>query len=70
MPGTTFKSVYEAGIEFVKGKKEELLSKLPQSFGYGIGLEFRENNLGITAKNEKNIEAGNKFPVYYSPKFK
>lgn len=58
MPGNSLKSVYEAGVEFVKGKKEELLSKLPQNFGFGIGLEFRENNLGITAKNEKNVEAG------------
>jgi len=36
MPGTSLKSIYEAGIEFVKGKKEDLINRLPQSFGYGV----------------------------------
>jgi len=65
-PGSSLKSVYEAGCEFVKNKKEDLLAKLPTNLGFGIGLEFREHNLGINVKNEKLIEAGMVFNITIS----
>jgi len=65
-PGNSLKSVYEAGVEFIKNKKEDLLAKLPTNLGFGIGLEFREHNLGINPKNEKLIEPGMVFNITIS----
>jgi len=39
------------------------LSKLPNNLAFGIGLEFRETNLSINAKNEKTVEAGMVFAI-------
>lgn len=37
--------------------------KIPTNFGFGIGLEFRESNLYINGKNEKEVEEGMVFNV-------
>ncbi len=39
-PGTTLKEEYDSGVEFVKNKKEELLSKLPPNLGFGVYKNF------------------------------
>eukprot|EP00331_Platyophrya_macrostoma_P013437 CAMPEP_0176433956 /NCGR_PEP_ID=MMETSP0127-20121128/16370_1 /TAXON_ID=938130 /ORGANISM="Platyophrya macrostoma, Strain WH" /LENGTH=741 /DNA_ID=CAMNT_0017816561 /DNA_START=55 /DNA_END=2280 /DNA_ORIENTATION=- len=65
-PGTSLKSVYDSAINHVTEKKKDVLDNLPNNFGYGIGLEFRESNLMINAKNEKLIEPGMVFNVVIS----
>lgn len=65
-PGATLKSVYEYAHNLIKTKKAALVNNLPPNFGFGIGLEFRENNLAINAKSERTVEAGMVFNVTMS----
>lgn len=62
-PGTKLKTVYENAVNFIKEKVPQLKDKIPTNFGFGIGLEFRESNLYINAKNEKEVEEGMVFNV-------
>jgi nucleosome binding factor SPN SPT16 subunit len=41
-PGIQCKDVYGKIIEYVQGKREDLVQHLPKNFGFGMGLEFRE----------------------------
>nr|pir 138K protein - Tetrahymena thermophila [Tetrahymena thermophila]AAS65456.1 p138 [Tetrahymena thermophila] len=62
-PGIKLKTVYENAVNFINEKVPQLKDKIPANFGFGIGLEFRESNLYINAKNEKEVEEGMVFNV-------
>ena len=55
-PGNKISAVYQKGIDFLKEKVPELLEKMGTNMGFGIGLEFKENNLVINAKNNREIK--------------
>ena len=60
------KDVYSEIADYCREKYPELLSKLPQSLGFGIGYEFKESCLSITSKNERKISKGNVFTIITS----
>lgn len=57
--GTKLSAVYEAGIEYTKKEKPDLMDRLVKTFGFAIGIEFRESSLTIgpkcTAVAKKNM---------------
>ncbi|SCU97859.1 LAMI_0F11804g1_1 [Lachancea mirantina] len=62
--GQTPKQVYEAALNFLKDKKPELVSGLTKNVGSLIGLEFRDSNFVLSAKNDyRKIRAGDAFNV-------
>merc|ERR1711988_404169 len=48
--GVKLSEVYDAGVALVKKKKPELVDKLTKSFGFAMGIEFRESSLLISNK--------------------
>ncbi|XP_017060007.1 FACT complex subunit spt16 isoform X2 [Drosophila ficusphila] len=50
VPGTKLCDVYEKTLEYVKKEKPSLVDNLPKSFGFAMGLEFRENSIVIGPK--------------------
>lgn len=48
--GTKLSDVYDAGYNLVKKEKPNLLDKLTKSFGFAMGIEFRESSLLIGPK--------------------
>jgi len=65
-PGTSLKSIYDAGVDMIRDKRPILVDKLSQNFGFGMGLEFKEANLTISNKVDRNVEAGMVFNVAVS----
>lgn len=60
--GVKCSEVYSAVVAFAQQHFPEIASALPQSFGFGIGFEFREGCLAISPKNDKTeIAAGHTF---------
>lgn len=57
-PGTAISKIYLRGLDYVKANRPELENKLVTNFGFGIGLEFRESEFLLNAKNEKEIRHG------------
>ena len=43
--------------------QDALLEKLPKSLGTAVGLELRDNTHGLTASNDKLVQAGMTFKV-------
>lgn len=50
IPGTKLSEVYESGVEFAKKEKPDLVDRLVKTFGFAIGIEFRESSLIIGPK--------------------
>jgi len=50
VPGTKLCDVYEKTLEYVKKEKPKMVDNLPKSFGFAMGLEFRENSIVIGPK--------------------
>lgn len=48
--GTKLSEVYEAGLAFTKKEKPDLLERLVKTFGFALGIEFRESSLMIGPK--------------------
>lgn len=59
IPGNKLHEVYESGLEYAKKEKPELVDRLVKTFGFAIGIEFREGALIIgpkcTATAKKNM---------------
>lgn len=58
--------VISKSLENFKRKYQELVPYLPQSFGYGMGYEFKEKDLVLSIKNQVIIEDGMSFNVIVS----
>ncbi|CAG2061750.1 unnamed protein product, partial [Timema podura] len=43
--GTKLCDVYEAGVNYVKKEKPDIVDKLTKNFGFAMGIEFRESSL-------------------------
>lgn len=47
MPGAKFSEVYEAGVDYVRHEKTELVNNLPASFGFATGIVLQERSICI-----------------------
>eukprot|EP01038_Epipyxis_sp_PR26KG_P005811 gene5811-8017_t len=55
--GNELKDVYEGAKSFLKGKDPSLLTYLPKSLGFAIGIEFRDSSLVLNATNTTKFSA-------------
>ncbi|XXG47026.1 hypothetical protein AAC387_Pa02g1738 [Persea americana] len=62
-PGNKVSSVYQAAVAVVERDAPEFASFLTKSAGTGIGLEFREMSLSLSARNDRILKAGMVFNV-------
>lgn len=56
--------VYNAGLEFAKKEKPQLVDKLTKNFGFGMGIEFRESSLTIGPKTTAVALKGQIYNLY------
>lgn len=63
VPGVKLNEVYDKLVAFVKKGKPELVDKLTKSFGFGMGIEFREGSLLIGPKCTATLQKGMAFNV-------
>ncbi|KRT79094.1 Peptidase [Oryctes borbonicus] len=61
--GTKLSEVYEAGVSYVKKEKADLIENLTKSFGFAMGIEFKENSLTIGPKTTAIARKGMVFNV-------
>ena len=67
VPGKQLKYVYSAGIKYLRDVgKEHLLSALPKTLGFGVGLDFRDPNLLLNTKNTVTFRPGMVFSLAIS----
>ncbi|CAN6642426.1 FACT complex subunit Spt16p [Trichomonascus vanleenenianus] len=56
--GVACKDVYAAAVDYVKDKKPELVGNMLKNVGWGMGIEFRDSNAILSAKNESILKDG------------
>jgi nucleosome binding factor SPN SPT16 subunit len=57
LAGRSLGSVAERGIGLIRQKYPHLLKFLPKSFGFGLGLDFREPSMILSSKNQRQFAA-------------
>uniref|UniRef100_F6QIX3 FACT complex subunit n=1 Tax=Ciona intestinalis TaxID=7719 RepID=F6QIX3_CIOIN len=62
-PGVRLCDVYSSVLSKVRSAKPQLVSKLTRSFGFAMGIEFREGALLINGKNQVKAEKGMVFNI-------
>ncbi|ETW06799.1 hypothetical protein H310_02951 [Aphanomyces invadans] len=62
-PGKTVSQVVEKITKLIESRNPKLAKLLTKNFGFGIGLDFREAGMLLTAKNHHVIQAGQAFNV-------
>jgi nucleosome binding factor SPN SPT16 subunit len=62
-PGIALRHIYEQATEYVREKRPDLSSHFVANAGFSMGLEFRESDYVIHAKNEREIKQGMVFNV-------
>lgn len=65
-PGSTIGDAIGRSLESFKRKHAELVSHLPQSYGYGMGYDYKEKELLLTIRNTTPIEPGMTFNLVVS----
>lgn len=58
IPGKKLSDVYEIGMQYAKKENPSLVDKLTKTFGFAMGLEFRDNSLQIGPKCTALIKKG------------
>lgn len=61
--GTKLSDVYEAGVNYVKKEKPNLIENLTKNFGFAMGIEFKESSLMIAPKTTAVAKKGMVFNV-------
>lgn len=56
--GTVAKDLYSKAIDLIRAKKPELEDKFVRSVGAGIGIELRDANMVLNAKNNRVLKSG------------
>ena len=56
--GTSCKEVFLKGLEYVRQNRPDLENHLTRNFGFGIGLEFRDSEFLLNAKNDNILLSG------------
>ena len=64
VPGAKVSEVYEKVVSFVKKEKPELVDKLTKSFGFIMGIEFREGSILIGPKCNATVTKGMTFNIH------
>jgi nucleosome binding factor SPN SPT16 subunit len=64
VPGVKVNEVYEKTVAYVKKEKPELVDKLTKSFGFVMGIEFREGSLLIGPKCTGVVQKGMTFNTH------
>lgn len=49
--GNELKDVYQAALDFLTKKNSALLSHLPKTLGFAVGIEFRDSSLVLNSSN-------------------
>ncbi|KAF0682668.1 Aste57867_25227 [Aphanomyces stellatus] len=62
-PGKTVSQVVEKVTKMIDSRNPKLAKLLTKNFGFGIGLDFREAGMLLTAKNHHVVQAGQAFNV-------
>uniref|UniRef100_A0A6V2I6E2 FACT complex subunit n=1 Tax=Ditylum brightwellii TaxID=49249 RepID=A0A6V2I6E2_9STRA len=64
VPGRPLKSVYATAVNFLKSSEKSFLVRhLPKNLGFSIGLDFRDPNLVLSAKNSIHFRPGMVFTL-------
>lgn len=58
IPGKKLSDVYDIGMQYAKKENPSLVDKLTKTFGFAMGLEFRDNSLQIGPKCTALIKKG------------
>ena len=67
VPGKPLKAVYAAVVKYLRDDgKENLVSSLPRSLGFSVGLDFRDGNLLLNSKSTVPFKAGMVFNLAVS----
>ncbi|CAB3251883.1 unnamed protein product [Arctia plantaginis] len=61
--GAKLSVVYEAGLELAKKEKSSLVDNLTKSFGFAMGIEFRESSIVIGPKTSAVAKKGMVFNI-------
>lgn len=61
--GVACKDIYNAALKEIKSKFPDLEKNFVKSVGYGVGIERRESQLALSAKNSRPLEDGMVFTV-------
>jgi nucleosome binding factor SPN SPT16 subunit len=58
-PGNPMKNVHKAAVAFLQQRgSEDMVEHLPKTLGFLMGLDFRETNFLLSAKNSATIKEG------------
>lgn len=63
VPGKKLSDVFDVGMSYAKKEEPKLVDKLTKTFGFAIGLEFRENSMVIGPKCAAVLKKGMVFSV-------
>lgn len=58
IPGKKLSDVYEFGVSYAKKEQPNLVDKITKTFGFAMGLEFRDNSLVIGPKCTAILKKG------------
>lgn len=61
--GVKMSDVYNAGLGVVEAAAPELVKFLPDEFGHGLGIEFKERAFAFTKANDRQVVPGMVFNV-------
>lgn len=64
VPGKKLSDVYDAAVAYAKKEKSDLVENLTKTFGFAMGIEFRESSIMIGPKCSAVIKKGMVFNVY------
>lgn len=64
VPGTKLSDVYDTGVAFAKKEKPNLVDNLVKTFGFALGIEFRESSMIIGPKCSAVAKKNMVFNVY------
>lgn len=63
VPGKKLSEIYEAAHKYAEKEQPKLIDKLTKTYGFGMGIEFRENSLVIGPKCSAIVQKGMIFNV-------
>mmetsp|Transcript_14731 Transcript_14731/g.31999 ORF Transcript_14731/g.31999 Transcript_14731/m.31999 type:complete len:1063 (-) Transcript_14731:109-3297(-) len=67
VPGKPLKYVYAAAVKYLRDEgKDNLVSSLPKTLGFGVGIDFRDTNLLLNTKNTVTFRPGMVFSLAVS----
>lgn len=56
--GAKVRDIYQHAVDYVKAKRPDLEKHLTKTLGFGMGIEFRETNYVLNAKNVRELKNG------------